>query len=311
MISKTQREFPLEKENTFSQNANSIISQSTYYYFPDASQSNSKNNQTPITAQTQSNNQKDFSMNLEAQQHTTNKKQHKSSKNYPNILEFSNNSAKTQVITANSNQKIDSKTSSSDCLDLNFSHTMVPENNELMCQENLPVPSEEFAENTFFPQTMDQENFEKHNQIQEEINKIPVFQQESGFEFTQETLEHLIQTEYEYSSNCNYFKTIQKTITPYMRAILMDWMMEVCNEFTLKRETFHLSVNYVDRVLSLIQNVQKTELQLIGVVSMFIASKIEVFKKMIFLQLFIFYVFRKFILRNCRISLYPLIMPLI
>lgn len=31
-----------------------------------------------------------------------------------------------------------------------------------------------------------------------------------------------------------------------MRAILIDWMMEVSSEFTLKRETFHLSVRYVD-----------------------------------------------------------------
>ena len=61
-----------------------------------------------------------------------------------------------------------------------------------------------------------------------------------------------------------------------MRAMLVDWMMEVCNEFTMKRETFHLSVNYVDRILSLMINIQKNELQLIGIVAMFIASKIEV-----------------------------------
>jgi len=35
-----------------------------------------------------------------------------------------------------------------------------------------------------------------------------------------------------------------------MRAILLDWMMEVCAEFNLKRETFHLAVIYVDRYLS-------------------------------------------------------------
>ena len=72
----------------------------------------------------------------------------------------------------------------------------------------------------------------------------------------------LIKKEYEYSPNCNYFKNLQKVITPYMRAILIDWMMEVCNEFTLKRETFHLAVNYVDRILSLSCNVQKNDLQI-------------------------------------------------
>lgn len=34
-----------------------------------------------------------------------------------------------------------------------------------------------------------------------------------------------------------------------MRAILLDWMMEVCAEFGLKRETFNLALNYTDRYL--------------------------------------------------------------
>lgn len=60
-----------------------------------------------------------------------------------------------------------------------------------------------------------------------------------------------------------------------MRAILVDWMMEVCNEFTLKRETFHYSINFVDRFLSNHKNVRKEELQLVGVTSMFMAAKME------------------------------------
>ena len=53
-------------------------------------------------------------------------------------------------------------------------------------------------------------------------------------------------------------------------------MMEVSNEFSLKRETFHMAVNFVDRILSAKHNVIKNELQLIGIVSMFLASKEEV-----------------------------------
>ena len=30
----------------------------------------------------------------------------------------------------------------------------------------------------------------------------------------------------------------------------MDWMMEVCDEFHLTRETFHLAVTYTDLYLS-------------------------------------------------------------
>lgn len=45
-----------------------------------------------------------------------------------------------------------------------------------------------------------------------------------------------------------------------MRAILIDWMMEVSMEFTLKRETFHYALNYVDRYLSTEANIEKWEL---------------------------------------------------
>ena len=41
------------------------------------------------------------------------------------------------------------------------------------------------------------------------------------------------------------------TLDTSMRPILVDWMMEVCAEFVLSRETLQLAVNYVDRFLTL------------------------------------------------------------
>lgn len=38
------------------------------------------------------------------------------------------------------------------------------------------------------------------------------------------------------------FLVKQKNITPKMREILIDWMIEVCEEFMLKRETLYISV---------------------------------------------------------------------
>lgn len=60
-----------------------------------------------------------------------------------------------------------------------------------------------------------------------------------------------------------------------MRAILVDWMMEVCKEFTLKRETFYLSIHNLDRYLTK-KEVLKNELQLVGIANLYIACKIEV-----------------------------------
>ena len=60
-----------------------------------------------------------------------------------------------------------------------------------------------------------------------------------------------------------------------MRAILFDWMMEVCQEYMLKRETCHYSMHYVDKYLSRVRGVRKSELQLVGVTALFVASKVE------------------------------------
>ena len=44
----------------------------------------------------------------------------------------------------------------------------------------------------------------------------------------------------------------QPNLQPYMRMLLLEWMMEVCQEYRLKRETFHLAVNFTDRFVSLV-----------------------------------------------------------
>jgi hypothetical protein len=87
--------------------------------------------------------------------------------------------------------------------------------------------------------------------------------------------ENMIANEEDYTPDPYYFKLKQKDLNWMMRAILIDWMMEVSSEFCLKRETFHIALNYVDRYLSIVPNVPKWDLQLVGLTSMFIASKME------------------------------------
>jgi len=60
-----------------------------------------------------------------------------------------------------------------------------------------------------------------------------------------------------------------------MRAILLDWIMEVCEVYHLRRTTYYLSVDYIDRYLTRKPAVPKTQLQLLGVACIFIASKLE------------------------------------
>lgn len=60
-----------------------------------------------------------------------------------------------------------------------------------------------------------------------------------------------------------------------MRAILLDWLIEVCEVYKLHRETYHLAMDYLDRYLSRTRATCKTQLQLIGITCLFIAAKME------------------------------------
>ena len=108
-------------------------------------------------------------------------------------------------------------------------------------------------------------------------NPVTFSDDKNGNSYDAVTLNFLISQELLYQPDPFYFQKNQNNINPLMRTILLDWMMEVCSEFTLKRETFHLSVNYVDRYLSKVRNIEKYRLQLIGLSAMYIASKNEVF----------------------------------
>lgn len=52
-------------------------------------------------------------------------------------------------------------------------------------------------------------------------------------------------------ASTNYMDTLQKnTIHPKMRAILVDWLVDVHLKFKLVPETLFLTVNLIDRYLS-------------------------------------------------------------
>ena len=59
-----------------------------------------------------------------------------------------------------------------------------------------------------------------------------------------------------------------------MRSILVDWLVEVAEEYKLHTETLYLAVSYIDRFLSYM-SVQRSKLQLVGTACMFIAAKYE------------------------------------
>lgn len=69
----------------------------------------------------------------------------------------------------------------------------------------------------------------------------------------------------------DYLAKVQKDITANMRGVLVDWLVEVAEEYKLLSDTLYLTVSYVDRFLSL-NSLNRKMLQLLGVSSMLIAS---------------------------------------
>lgn len=67
----------------------------------------------------------------------------------------------------------------------------------------------------------------------------------------------------------------QQDITPQMRAILVDWLVEVQECFELYHETLYLGVKLLDHFLER-NTIKRDELQLVGATTLLISSKIEV-----------------------------------
>lgn len=92
-------------------------------------------------------------------------------------------------------------------------------------------------------------------------------------EYVADIFAHMKNTELDYIAQPGYMKN-QPDINEKMRAILIDWLVEVHLKFKLYPETLYLTVNLIDRYLEK-EVVNRQHLQLVGVTSMLIASKYE------------------------------------
>ncbi|GAB4852278.1 Putative cyclin-A3-1 [Ancistrocladus abbreviatus] len=49
----------------------------------------------------------------------------------------------------------------------------------------------------------------------------------------------------------DYIEKIQKDISADMRGVLVDWLVEVAEEYKLLSETLYLTISFIDRFLSI------------------------------------------------------------
>ncbi|KAK4789709.1 hypothetical protein SAY86_017013 [Trapa natans] len=75
------------------------------------------------------------------------------------------------------------------------------------------------------------------------------------------------------NSPANYMQS-QPELSEKMRMILVDWLVEIHRKFKLMPETLYLTINIIDRFLS-VKPVPRRELQLLGIGALLTASKYE------------------------------------
>lgn len=92
-------------------------------------------------------------------------------------------------------------------------------------------------------------------------------------EYQVDILAYLREAEKRHRPKPQYMKK-QPDINQSMRTILVDWLVEVCEEYRLQNETLCLAISYIDRFLSFM-SVVRAKLQLVGTAAMFIAAKYE------------------------------------
>ncbi|XP_072514942.1 cyclin-A1 [Salminus brasiliensis] len=92
-------------------------------------------------------------------------------------------------------------------------------------------------------------------------------------EYAEDIHRHLRESELRYRPKPGYMRK-QPDITNCMRVILIDWLVEVAEEYKLCSETVYLAVNYLDRFLSCM-SVLRGKLQLVGTAAILVAAKYE------------------------------------
>ncbi|KAL7405756.1 hypothetical protein ABVT39_006692 [Epinephelus coioides] len=91
-------------------------------------------------------------------------------------------------------------------------------------------------------------------------------------EYVKDIYKYLHVLEAQQAVRANYMQGYE--ITERMRALLVDWLVQVHSRFQLLQETLYLTVAILDRFLQ-VQPVSRRKLQLVGVTAMLVACKYE------------------------------------
>ncbi|KAE8728925.1 G2/mitotic-specific cyclin S13-6 [Hibiscus syriacus] len=109
-------------------------------------------------------------------------------------------------------------------------------------------------------------------EIVHDIDEADAYNHLAGVEYVEDIYKFYKSVENE--SRPSDYMHLQTDINEKMRSILVDWLIDVHQKFELSPEALYLTVNLIDRFLS-VKVVPRKELQLLGMSAMLIATKYE------------------------------------
>ena len=195
------------------------------------------------------------------------------SNNLTTIISYNNNIKKYSNIIKNNTLQIN-KTLSSNI----YNDSLIIKNKNLNENENINDKKTNKNDPLIFIYNDNNNNLTQKNEIKNENNKkenlINEFISEKENEYFFDIFQHLLSIESDFLPKFDYMNLVQDDINEKMRNILLDWLFELHIKFNLTQETFLLTVNIIDRYLS-IKKINRKYLQLLGITSMFISCKYE------------------------------------
>lgn len=127
----------------------------------------------------------------------------------------------------------------------------------------------------------DDEDFDENNDVELQMELSQAFKQHDDSQLFKSTIYindienylHKLERVPDLRPLPNYMD-FQRDIDTDKRAILINWLVEVSDEYELQSETLFICTNIIDRFLSQM-SISTSNFQLLGVAAMFIASKYE------------------------------------
>lgn len=86
-------------------------------------------------------------------------------------------------------------------------------------------------------------------------------------------LKNFLEDEEIHKIDLSQIMNLQDEVKMRMRAILYDWISEICSDYNFSRETYYTAIKYIDNFLMRYKDVPKSMFQLVGICSVFIAMK--------------------------------------